>query len=185
MAINLRAHDVLHDAGHIGHGFEFEQKVAAVYQALGAKVEHDRTISGILVDLLVTETSRDGNTTKTAVECKAYNRPLGPDVVIPVAATAYVLKKNTIVDEVVLISEQGFTKTARAVGRQYHLELVDYAELRTKVSWLGHARPEDQASAARFAKLSARNLRTKNVFVVMPFSKKMEDVYIIGIREVA
>ena len=185
LAASVRAHEALHEAGHIGHGFEFEHKVAAIYQALGSKVEHDRTIAGILVDLLVTKTSPEGKTTKTAIECKAYNRPLDPDVVIPVAATAYVLKKTKNVDEVVLVSERGFTKAARTVGRQYDLELVDFAELRKRVSGLEHTHSEVRTNADLIDELTRRRSRTKNVFVVMPFSKKMEDVYIIGIREVA
>jgi Restriction endonuclease len=167
-------------------GYELEREVAAIYRALGAKVEHDVSLAGNQIDILVTEQTPSGSTIKYAVECKAYSRPVGVDVVNSFGAIGYLLKNRSLIDKLVLVSTNGFTHQARASASEHNLLLVELSDLKQRVRGLEDAVKRAEREVTYESQILSKDAeRQKRVFVVMPFSREFDDVYVLGIREVA
>ena len=73
------------------HGYEVEREVAAIFRSLGAEVQPNVALAGNQVDGLVVERTASGATITSAVEVKAYSRPVGLQIVNAFAATALLL----------------------------------------------------------------------------------------------
>ena len=65
------------------------------------------------------------NSTKVAIECKNYSRPVGVDVVNSFGAIGYLLKTRGLVDKVALVSTNGFTHQARASASEHNILLIE------------------------------------------------------------
>ncbi len=174
------------------NGTDFEIDVAHIYRMLGAKVEHNVALAGNQIDLVVYEVTKTGNTIRTAVECKAYSRPVGVHIVNSFVALAILLKTRGLIDKAVLISSGGFTTEARESGKASGVDLLELDDLRALVGeetlmidsinivqkpW------EKLELPTGFVLLETR--QKKRVFVVMPFAPEYDDIYILGIRETA
>jgi Hypothetical protein (DUF2513)/Restriction endonuclease len=166
-------------------GYQFERDVAAIYRALGARVEQDTVLAGNQIDIFIEEQTSSGTRLRTAVECKAYSRPVGVDVVNQFASLIALLKQRGMVDRGAIVTSQGFTPQARAAGKDL-LELLEITDLRQRVqgktSELRAA--EVEIDAAR-RKAGESVLQPPRIFVLMPFASEFGDVYLLGIREVA
>jgi Hypothetical protein (DUF2513)/Restriction endonuclease len=166
-------------------GYQFEREVAAIYRALGARVEQDVVLAGNQIDIFVEEETSSGTKLRTAVECKAYSRPVGVDVVNQFASLIALLKQRGIVDRGALVTSQGFTNQARAAGKDL-LEMLEISDLqqrvRGKTSELKAAEVEIDEARRKAAKTVRQPPR---IFVLMPFASEFGDVYLLGIREVA
>jgi hypothetical protein len=172
-------------AGASQRGYQFERDVAATYRALGARVEQDVVLAGNQIDILVEEETSSGTKLRIAVECKAYSRPIGVDIVNQFASLVTLLKQRGIVDRGALVASQGFTHQARAAGKDT-LELFEIADLRQRL--------EGKTSGLRAAEIELDEARRKTaesvvqpprIFVLMPFASEFGDVYLLGIRDVA
>jgi hypothetical protein len=165
---------------------EFERQVAAIYRALGADVEHNVAIAGNQVDVLVKERTASGTPVRIAIETKAYTRPVGVDVTNSFAPIAGLLRQRGLIDRAILVSRSGFTPQARASANVHAVELLEYADLEQRARALGAtvqtARTELDSADKQKAN-SGRHL--KRVFALMPFADAFQDVYILGIRDVA
>jgi len=117
-------------------GYLFEREVASIYRALGARVEQDVVLAGNQIDIAVEERTSTGSTLRTAVECKAYARPVGVDVVTRFASLVALFKQRSIVDRGALVTSQGFTPQARAAGKEMGLELLELADLQQRAQSL-------------------------------------------------
>jgi hypothetical protein len=173
--------------GPISHkGYKLERDVAAIYQTLGAKVEQEISLAGNWIDILVTEKTSSGSEIRSAIECKAYAAPVAADIVNRVGGLAFLLKKRGLIDRAVLVSTNGFTNKARAVALEHNIELITLDDLQQRV----RGREEDVQKAAEeigrahFIATTSTE-RPKRVFVIMPFAKEFDDVYLLGVREVA
>ena len=71
---------------------QFEWQIADLYRRIGCEVRHDVSLAGNQIDVVVTETSPSGTTLTRAVECKAYQRPVGIDAVRIFALTVELLR---------------------------------------------------------------------------------------------
>ena len=58
-------------------GYQFEREVAAIYRALGAKVEVDVGLAGSQIDIVLKEQTLTSSDVTVAVECKSTERPVG------------------------------------------------------------------------------------------------------------
>ena len=94
------------------------------------------------------------------------------------------LHQRGLIDRAVMVAKSGFTRHARAAAAEYTIELLELADL--------HQRIDGSSEAIRAAEKefeeeqSTRELnQPKRVFVVMPFAKEFEDIYLLGIRDVA
>lgn len=165
-------------------GFQFEREVAAIYRTLGAKVEVDVGVAGNQIDILLKEKTSSGSDITVAVECKSYGRPVGVDAVVSFAAISQLLRQRGLIDRAVLVSKAGFTSHAREAAKEYTIELLELSDLLQRV--------EGKSSAVEAARIqiqqeqeAAQSYHEQRIFVVMPFAKEFEDVYLLGIREVA
>jgi nucleoside 2-deoxyribosyltransferase len=187
LAENVEAHRKLHALNvKPTKGYEFERDVAVIFRALGAKVEQDTAVAGNQIDIMVAEQTPAGTTTRTAVECKAYSRPVGVDIVNSFAMISHLLRQRGLIDKAMIIAAAGFTKQARDAAREYNVELLEFADLQQRVRGQEKAvQKATQEVESEHQKAEKAADRPKRLFVVMPFSKEFQDVYLLGIREVA
>jgi len=166
----------------------FERKVAAIFRALGARVEQDVSLAGNQIDILVSEETPSGSVIRSAVECKYYSRPLGIDLVNSFAGLAILLKNRGIIDKALLVARSGFTHQARSAAKEHGIELHEIADLEQRLAGRENlviaAENEIRKAQAQQDKEPAIQ-RPKRAFVVMPFDPEFNDIYILGIREVA
>jgi len=166
----------------------FERKVAAIFRALGAKVEHDISLAGNQIDILVTEKTPSGSVIKTAIECKYYSKPIGVRYLNSFAGLAILLKNREIIDKALLVARSGFTRHARAAAKEHGIELCEVADLEQRVAGKENLLAEADAEIEKQLTEQSEKPDTKKpkrIFVVMPFDPEFNDIYILGIREVA
>jgi hypothetical protein len=167
-------------------GYALTRAVAAIYRTLGAEVLEDVSLAGSLIDLLVTLSLPTGEVIRCAVECKAYSKLVGMKTVHSFHALIDLLRARRLVDKAILISVNGFTKSALSFAKQHDIELIRLADLRNRL----RGREEEvinrvETGFKEEALLVSSRPVPKRVFVVMPFAREFGDVYVIGIREVA
>lgn len=165
-------------------GYQFEREVAAIYRALGARVEVDVGLAGSQIDVLVREQTQSGSEIRVAVECKSFQRPVGVEPILPFASVALLLKQRGLIDRATIVSRSGFTRQARDAASEYSLELLELADLEQRAKGKQRAIEAAEQQFAQEQSAPDRD-RPKRVFVVMPFAKEFEDVYLLGIRDVA
>ena len=176
--------DNLNSASRKAYGLT--RAVAAIYRTLGARVEEEVSLAGSQIDLLVMLKDADGSTVRCVVECKAYGKLVGLKTVMSFDALVQLLRARALVDRSVLVSINGFTANALNFGRTHQIELIRLSELQNRLR--GREQEVIKHVETGFedeAKFVLKRPIRKRVFVVMPFAKKFDDVYIIGIREVA
>lgn len=178
--------------GHLAHtkakavleGYEFEREVAAIFRALGAKVEVDVGLAGSQIDIVLKEKTPSSSEITVAVECKATNRPVGVQPVVAFASISQLLRQRGLIDRAIMVAKSGFTRHARQAADEYSMELLELADLKQRAE----SRPEaiEEAQKEFEEQQSTRELnQAKRIFVVMPFAKEFEDIYLLGIRDVA
>ncbi len=168
-------------------GRELERRVAAIYRALGARlVEHDVALAGNQIDAYVEEETPSGVLMRTVIEVKDYSRPVGIDVVNSFGAIAELLRSRGLIDSAMIVSSEGFTKPARAAAQTYRIVLLEIADLEQRVQGMQQEfeRAEREIDQEYLAAQTAPS-RSKRIFVVMPFTSEFDDVYVLGIRDVA
>ena len=111
----------------------FEKEVASLYRELGAEVQHDIEIAGMQIDVLAVGETPDGATIRTAVECKRYSRPLGVNVVAEATQRLASLRLGDQIDKGVIISSNGFTKSAKIHADQLNVSCFTIQELRNRL----------------------------------------------------
>ena len=164
--------------------FEFERRVAAIYRSLGAEVQHDVALAGSQIDILLNEQTGAGTSMRSVVECKYHSRAVGIDVVNAFAALVTLRKSRKLIDRGIIAAHAGFTRTARTAAHNYGIDLVEFADLEHRAT--GHE-AEVRAASSELAlqqRASVERLPVR-AFVVMPVSEEFNDVYVLGIREVA
>jgi Restriction endonuclease len=161
---------------------DFEREVASIFRALGATVEHDVAVAGNQVDVIVREKTASGRSVTTIIECKAYQRPVGIEVVNALSGLFHLLKGRGEADVAILVSQAGFS---RAAARAYGVELLEIADLRQRVG----GRTDAVEAAAREVQAEDEQrtsaARPPRIFVAMPFNREFNDIYLLGIRDVA
>jgi nucleoside 2-deoxyribosyltransferase len=173
--------DIYKTKGHL-----LERQVAAVFRTLGAEVEHNVALAGNQIDIVARETTPSGSHLTIAIECKAYTRPVGVDVVNSFGALSYLLKQRHLIDRAVIVALTGFTTQGREAARAHDIELLEPADLLARVSKKKELFADnEQELEDEFRRAASAPGRPKRVFVVMPFAPEFQDVYILGIREVA
>lgn len=166
-------------------GYELERQVGAIYRALGAKVTHDIALAGNQIDMLITESTPSGAEVKIAVECKAYSRPVGIEVVNFFAALSQLLKQRGLIERSTIVATAGFTRQARDAAAAHGIELLELADLEQRAGPQTIIASEQEATSPKILGLAAAfRPRGKRIFVVMSFASEFNDVYILGIREV-
>lgn len=173
--------------GSYEEAIEFERRVAAIFRALGADVEHNVSLAGNQIDVFVSEKTQTGQTIRYAVECKFFSKPVGIDTVNAFAGLTILLRNRGLIDKAILVSKSGFTTRARDAAREHGVDLLEIADLEQRIAGreadLIKAEAEIQQDITIVS--ASNNPPPRRAFVVMPFAQEFTDVYILGIRDVA
>lgn len=165
---------------------QFERDVADIYRILGARVKHDVALAGNQIDILIEEHTSSGTELRTAIECKSFSKPVGVDIVNSIAGLAVLLKSRNLVDQFVIVSASGFTRASRESAEAHGVILLEFEDLKQRITGLKvELTKAKDAEKEKSEAVSLLKDRTKHAFVVMPFTPEFNDVYILGIREVA
>lgn len=164
---------------------QFERRVAAIFRSLGAEVEHNTAIAGNQVDVLLKEETTSGTPVRTVVECKNYRKFVGISVVRAFAGLVVLLKDRNLIDKAILVSSSGFTQAARAAAKEFDINLYEIADLEEMVENKDKEVNDIEKELAAIDEEKSKSSQPLKAFVVMPFKSEYEDVYILGIREVA
>jgi hypothetical protein len=144
----------------------------------------DVGLAGSQIDIVLKEQTQSGSEVTVAVECKATNRPVGVQPVIAFASISQLLKQRRLIDRAIIVAKSSFTRHARQAAAEYSMELLEFADLQQRAG--GRPQAIREAEKEFEEQQSTRELdRARRIFVVMPFAKEFEDVYLLGIRDVA
>jgi hypothetical protein len=166
-------------------GYALERRVAAIFRTLGAKVEHDVSLAGSQIDLVVREGRAAGQPITTIIECKAFARPVGVEPVLTLAGLSYLFKQRHLIDRAMIVSTNGFTRQAREAAKEHGIDLLEIADLEQRIA--SDKKEVVKEAERRFEEIDPTRARERqpHAFVLMPFAREFEDVYILGIRDVA
>lgn len=166
---------------------EFERRVAAIFRTLGAEVEHEVSLAGNQIDILASERTSAGAAVRTAIEVKMYSSPVGVQIVNAFAGLTTLLRSRGLIDKAIIVASSGFSRQAREAASAHDIQLLEIDDLEQRVR--GRDADVRQAVAAveqdEITRFAGGQVRPPKAFVVMPFSPELNDVYILGIREVA
>ena len=162
---------------------DLNYEVAALLQAREfGKITIGADVDGFEIDILV-ETGRGRGRRAIVIECKAYVRLAGSATVHSFGSVYQYLNETGRANEGWIISSSGFTPGARLEAERIGLQLFSLTDLRQKLD----AVDLDVSTQISFVRGGGNRAShgKKRVFVVMPFSPAMDDVYVLGIRWVA
>jgi hypothetical protein len=169
----------------------FEDEISQLYRELGADVKQNVDLLGFQIDIYVEEATPSKQKIRSAVECKFYKEKIGNKVVNDFSRIVKTLKDSGIVDRGIIVSYSGFTKDASLVAAATGIELLHFKDLKVRAG--AGRKLSAQKPTMTLEKIieekerdgEKRKERAPNVFVLMPFSKDLEDVYYLGIAETA
>lgn len=164
--------------------YEFERRVAAIYRALGARVKHDIALAGNQIDILLEEGTTTGALIRSAVECRFHSRQIGIGSVNAFGSIVDLLRSRNLIERGVIVSHSGFTRSARDAANQYGIDLVEFADLERQASGRESEVAAIESELAFKSEIIVERLPIR-AFVVIPFSKEYDDLYVLGIRDVA
>ena len=172
---------------------EFERTVAHIFRRLGSRVQQNVSLAGNQIDLLVEEKASAGAIYRTAVECKAYSRQVGVDIVNSFATLAQLLRNRRLIDRAAIVALSGFSTSARQSAEHHGVDLISFEELTALLESRptadsGPEEPEPQGREDAVLPVSSERIDHRNarrIFVIMPFGKLFDDAYVFGIREAA
>ncbi len=144
----------------------------------------DVGLAGSQIDMILKEKTSSGSDITVAVECKSTERPVGVQAVVSFASVAQLLKQRGLIDRAIVVAKSGFTRHARQAAKEYTVELLELADLQQRVEGKQSAVQEAEREFEQQQSTRERD-QEKRIFVVMPFAKEFEDVYVLGIREVS
>lgn len=145
------------------------------------KITRDANLAGHQVDFYVEAESYRGKIIRTAVEVKYSQLPITTKVVAEFSHIIAFLRKKKIIDRGILIAYKGFSPSVMKQARDKGVDLVSLdllekykTELRLIKQPSILARKEPQPEPTK-----------KLIFVLMPFSENLKDLYLYGIRGAA
>ncbi len=159
-------------------GRHLERTVAVLLEKSDWAVEVEKACHGLLLDIWAT----DGHGANLFVECKAYRKLLGVATARQFVGAVSVLRQKQPALEAWLVTTSGFTPNALALLTRYNVKGMTLEEVFAR---LGKNREEVKLEDldARTGDRQAYSGITR-VFVIMPFSDDMLDVFMLGIRSV-
>ena len=168
----------------------FERQVASTFRASGAEVQRDVSVAGNQIDVLVKEETASGQSLTTIVECKAHSRPVGVELVNALAGLFELLRSRKLADAAMLVSRSGFTRQAREAAETHGIKLRELEDLYARLGNLAPAVSakvmEDAEEAVEEEKRQREyKAQPRRIFVAMPFAQEFNDIYLLGIRDVA
>jgi hypothetical protein len=148
-------------------------------------------LAGFQIDLLVEEETPSKQKIRSAIECKFYDKKVGNKIVNDFARIVKTLKDSRIVDKGMIVSYSGFSQDAFAVSETTGIELLHYRDLEQRArkrERLPKKEPEktlEEILEEKVLDVEKRKERSPKIFVLMPFSTDLDDLYYLGILETA
>lgn len=151
-------------------------KVAELFELAGWSVQVERVVNGLALDVFVKSPAGD----EIAVECKAYGQLVGMRTAREFASIVSFLRESEPNLQGWLVTTSGFTANAMETLRGHRLGGFTLDELGRKLKPIKATAPN--RAETWVADLKKAQRQAKRVFVVMPFSEEMLDVFILGVR---
>ena len=166
----------------------FEDEVAQIYRELGAFVKQNVKLAGFQIDIYLEEETPSGQKIRSAVECK-FNRKtkVGNRTVNEFYRVIKTLKDAGLVDKGIIVSYSGFSDDAHLASKTTGIELLLFKDLQQRVKFPKKkvAKSAESIIKEKRAQIKERKAKSPDIFVIMPFSPDLDDVYHLGIREIA
>lgn len=110
---------------------------------------------------------------------------MGSETVNALAGLFHLLKSRGKANAAILVAQAGFTRAARDAARAHGVELVEIDDLRQRLGERAHAFEAAAREIQAEDERHTREGRPPRIFVAMPFSREFNDIYLLGIRDVA
>ncbi|OQX90664.1 MAG: hypothetical protein B6D58_09760 [candidate division Zixibacteria bacterium 4484_95] len=182
-----------------GEWYAFESAIANIFEILGLEnVRQHVNIAGQQFDIYMEERIASNRFLKTIVECKFQTRQVDKNQVTQFSILSDSLKVKGEIDKAIMVAYKGFTNDAKLVAGDSNIELLSFAELEKKldekdVTKLKISSELIQHKAYSWGTIVQTFIRKAEeeglpdkfedlVFVLMPFSFEMKDIYWYGIR---
>ncbi len=157
-------------------GSDLLAEVAALLEDSQWAVEVEQARQGIQVDLF----ARDPSGQELVVECKAYSELAGLRTVREFASEVEFFRETSPNLQAWLVTTRGFTPNAQKALARHRILGQTVDELRRR-SPADRNKLEARVDALKADVARARS-KQRRVFVLMPFTDEMLDVFILGIR---
>ena len=97
------------------------------------------------------------------------------------------LKDAGLVDKGIIVSYSGFSDDAHLASKTTGIELLLFKDLQQRVKFPKKkvAKSAESIIQEKRAQIKERKAKSPDIFVIMPFSPDFDDVYYLGIREIA
>lgn len=172
-------------------GHDVLESIAQVFRDFGADVELEAQLAGNLLDIVVVQPQENHPGIRTAIEVKNLTSPLDASAVTAFAGITALLKERKLIDNAMIISVSGFNEDARRKAEYTNVELLTLEELEQKFDKRQGKLPRTPRTGTKTANETvastisgAASIKQTKAFVVMPFSQDLDDVYVLGVREV-
>jgi len=166
----------------------FEDEVAQIYRELGASVKQNVKLAGFQIDIYLEEETPSGQKIRSVVECK-FNRKtkVGNRTANEFYRVMKTLKDAGLVDKGIIVSYSGFSDDAHLASKTTGIELLLFKDLQQRVKFPKKkvAKSAESIIKEKRAQIKERKAKSPDIFVIMPFSPDFDDVYYLGIREIA
>jgi len=169
----------------------FEDEVAQFYRELGANIKQNVNLSGFQTDIYLEEETPSKQKIRTVVECKFYKSKVGNRIVNDFSRIVQTLKESGLVDKGIIVSYSGFSQDAFLVSKETGIELLRFEDLKERVGIKKIPQEEKLKKSTELIieekelQIKERKEKSPKIFVLMPFSPDLDDVYHLGIRETA
>jgi len=168
----------------------FEDEVSQLYRQVGAKVKQNVNLAGFQIDILVEEETQSKQKILSAIECKFYDKKVGNKIVNDFARIIHTLKDSRIVDKGIIVSYSGFSQDAFLVAEKTGIELLHYRDLQIagkkgKTIIKETVKTTEEILEKKVIDVEKRKERSPKIFVLMPFSHDLDDLYHLGILDTA
>jgi hypothetical protein len=135
--------------------------------------------------VFIQEKTSSGALVRTAIECKAYSKPIGLEIINQFASLVSLLKERKLIDRGAIVTTEGFTEQAREAAKDF-IDLLEIADLQQRVKGMASELKAATLEVDEDVRRKASNpiKEQPRIFVLMPFAGEFLDVYVLGIREV-
>ena len=157
-------------------GEQLVAQVATILEEAGWVVEVENDQKGIQIDLIATKSTGS----EIIIECKTYNQLVGLRTIREFASAVSFLREAKPELKAWLVTTSGFTSNAQKALVHHRIEGFTLEELRQRFGVDLQSFEEKQQVWKQKAEKTRRE--QKRIFVIMPFTEEMLDVFIFGIR---
>lgn len=163
----------------------FENEISNLYRLMGADVKQNINLSGFQIDIYVEEETPSKQKIRAAVECKFYERKVGNKIVNDFSRVVKTLIESDLIDKGIMVSYSGFSTDAFLVSKRTGIDLLKYEDLKLRVKQeeIDFKKDVDASIKKKIIYEKEEINYYPHIFVVMPFTSDLEDVYYLGIHE--